>query len=413
MKQLFTILKREITVKIKSKAFYLFVVFSPILFLIPILFSLFNKSTLQSSNKEIVGIMGSVKIVNDTIDYRGFKFIYLSQNETNEFSSNKLNMNKYIGVLDLNNMNLNDGNSKRPIKFYMNESDLMTNQKCVKEVESFINQDFIYKLSKKINASDTISYQLANLKNVYPIVYNKSSVEKSKKTATSLAYVLGMLLYIIFILFNNNILKGVTEEKNNKLAEVLSIFVKPINLMLGKIIGLGIVSLIQLCLWIFCFYLYLNAISWFELHYLNDGAGGTSTSNISSSIESIKSLPLFNLVVYIPLFFILGFLLNGALTTIIAIFSSNKNSNYLMFIGNLLNILSIYFGMFAATNPESNIATIASYIPLFSYLTIPVLLPYNVLSPTHIITSISILIFSVILLLLLSSYVYKNSIVKK
>jgi ABC-2 type transport system permease protein len=267
----------------------------------------------------------------------------------------------------------------------------------------------IYKLSKKINVTDSISYQLANLKNVHPIIYSKSNIEKSKKTATSLAYVLGMLLYIIFILFNNNILKGVTEEKNNKLAEVLSIFVKPINLMLGKIIGLGIVSLVQLCLWLLCFYFYLNAISWFEMHYFNDGI--SSTGNISGSLVSIKSLPLLNLVIYIPLFFILGFLLNGALTTIIAIYSGNKNSNYLMFIGNILNILSIYFGMFAATNPESNITKIASYIPFFSYLTIPTLLPYDVLSVTHIIVSLLILIFSVVSLLLFSSYVYKKSIV--
>lgn len=412
MKQLFSILNREITVKLKSKAFYLFVIFSPILFLIPILFSVFNKTTSIASKKEVVGIMSNVKIVNDTIDYRGLKFINLSQTETIAFSSNKLDMDKYIGILEVGNKNLNDGNSKKPLKFYMNENDLITNQKCVKEVESFINQDLIYKLSKKSNTNDTISYQVANLKNVYPIIYSKSNVEKSKKTATSLAYVLGMLLYIIFILFNNNILKGVIEEKNNKLAEVLSIFVKPINLMLGKIIGLGVVSLIQLCLWLFCFYCYLYAISWFELHYLSDGLSGTSTGNISASLESIKSLPLFNLIVYIPLFFILGFLLNGALTTIIAIFSSNKNSNYLMFIGNILNILSIYFGMFAATNPESNVTKIASYIPFFSYLTIPVLLPYNVLSLTHILISISILVFSVISLLLLSSYVYKNSIVK-
>jgi ABC-2 type transport system permease protein len=408
MHQLFSILNREITVKLKSKAFYLFVIFSPILFLIPILFSLFNKTT-ATSNKEVVGIMSNVEIIKDTIDYRGLKFVNLSKNEITAFSLDKLNMDKYIGILEVNKVSLNDGNSKRPIKFYMNETDLMTNQKYIKEVESFINQDLIYKLSKKINVNDSISYQLANLKNVHPIIYSKSNIEKSKKTATSLAYVLGMLLYIIFILFNNNILKGVTEEKNNKLAEVLSIFVKPINLMLGKIIGLGIVSLVQLCLWLLCFYFYLNAISWFEMHYFNDGI--SSTGNISGSLVSIKSLPLLNLVIYIPLFFILGFLLNGALTTIIAIYSSNKNSNYLMFIGNILNILSIYFGMFAATNPESNITKIASYIPFFSYLTIPTLLPYDVLSVTHIIVSLLILIFSVVSLLLFSSYVYKKSIV--
>jgi len=412
MNQLLCILNREIAVKLRSKAFYLFVLFSPILFLIPILFSIFNKTTLHSA-KDVIGIISNEKIANDTIDYRGFKFINLSQAEADSFTSNTLKMDSYIGILDLKNINLEDGNSKKPIKFYMNETDLIVNQKNVKDVESFINQDLAYKIARRSGLNDTVAYQLSNLKNVYPIVYAKSDIEKSKKTATTLAYVLGMLLYIIFILFNNNILKGVTEEKNNKLAEVLSIFVKPINLMLGKIIGLGIVSLIQLVMWIACFYGYLNIISWLEMHYFNDGSNMNSVNNISASLESIKSLPLFNIAVYIPVFFILGFLINGALTTIIAIYSSNKNSNYLMFIGNILNILSIYFGMFAATNPESNITKIASYIPFFSYLTIPTLMPYNILSASHIMLSLLILLSSVVLLLALSSRVYRNSIVKR
>lgn len=413
MNQLFNILIREITVKLKNKAFYLFVLFSPILFLIPILFSIFSKTSTNSSPKDVIGIINTNNIKNDTIDYRGYKFINLSENEIREFNSNSLKTDKYIGVLDLKSLHEEDANSKKPIKFYMNETELMTNQKCVKDVESFVNQDYIYKLSEKLGISDSISYKLANIKNIYPIIYNKSNIEKSKKTATSLAYILGMLLYIIFILFNNNVLKGVTEEKNNKLAEVLSIFVKPLNLMLGKIIGLGFVSLIQLGLWILSFSIYLNIISWIEIHYLSTGTNFSSINYITTSLESIKSLPIFNLVVYIPIFFILGFLLNGALTTIIAIYSSNKNSNYLSFIGNILNILSIYFGMFAATNPESNITKFASYVPFFSYLTIPTLMPYNTLSTTHILTSLLILLFSVIFLLLLSSHVYKNSIVKK
>lgn len=411
MKQLLTILNREIIVKLKSKAFYLFVMFSPILFLLPILFNIFNKS--NTTNKDVVGIISNIKTVNDTVEYRGLKFINLSDNDTKEFALNKLKLENFVGVLDLSNISNDDEYSKRPIKFYMNETDLMYNQKCVKEVESFLNQDFIYKTAKKSNLNDSISYKLTNLKNVFPITYSKSSADKSKKTATSLAYVLGMLLYIIFILFNNNILKGVTEEKNNKLAEVLSIFVKPINLMLGKIIGLGIASLIQLVLWILCFYFYLNAISWFELNYLSRGSNASSTSQIADSLNSIGSLPLLNIALYIPIFFILGFLLNGALTTIIAIYSSNKNSNYLMFVGNILNILSIYFGMFAATSPESNITKITSYIPFFSYLTVPTLMPYNTLSFSHIMTSLIILLFSVILLLILSSLVYRNSIVKR
>ena len=407
MKQLFCILKREISVKLKSKSFYLFVFVSPVLFLIPIIFSFINKpKTVTFTEKNSVGIYSN-DFVNDTVDFRGIKFFNLSKNEIEKFNLGKFDFGNCLGILDLHAYDLNNANTKTPIRFYMNENDLINGQKYVKDVESFTNQEIIYKSAQKIHLSDSISYNLSNLKNVYPIVYANSDFVKLKTTASSLAYILGMLLYIMFILYNNNILRSVYEEKNNKLAEVLSVFVKPLNLMLGKIIGLGLASLIQLLMWITVFYFYLKFFIWYSINFTANSEVGTNF--LSISLSSISDLPILNFCVYLPIFFIFGFLMNGTISTIIAIYSSSKNSNYLMFFGNILTLLAIYFGMYAATSPNSQISDFLTYFPIFSYLIVPVLLPYGI--PTiQIVVSLFILIFTVIGLLFFSGFLYKKSI---
>jgi ABC-2 type transport system permease protein len=407
MKQFFYILKREISVKLKSKSFYLFVFVSPVLFLIPVTFSLFNKpETVMFTEKNLVGIYSN-DFINDTVDFRGIKFYNLSENEIEKFNMGKFDLSKYLGIVDLHTYDLDNASTNALLKFYMNEKDLINCQKYVKDVESFINQEVIYDYAQKLHLSDSISYNLSNLKNIYPIVYANSDSVKSETTASFLAYILGMLLYIMFILYNNNILKSVFEEKNNKLAEVLSIFVKPLNLMLGKIIGQGLASLFQLLMWIVVFYFYFKIILWYNIYFIGNSEFGTNFMSVS--LSSISDLPILNLCLYLPLFFIFGFLINGAISTIIAIYSGRKNSNYLMFFGNILNLLSIYFGMYVATSPNAQISVFLSYFPIFSYLTIPVLLPYGI--PTiQIVVSLFILIFTVTGLLFFSGFIYKKSI---
>lgn len=408
MRQLFYILEREIFVKLRSKSFYLFVFVFPILFLIPIIFSFLNSSkSTMLIDKNYVGIY-SDNFISDTINFRGIKFFELSNNSIEKFNSGNFNFDKYLGVLDLHNYDLSKPQTGgAPVKFYVNESDLAHCLKYSKDIESFVNQEVVYSYGKKMNMADSTLYSLSNFRNVYPLIYANSEPTNSRTTASSLAYILGMLLYIMFILYNNNILRSVFEEKNNKLAEVLSVFVRPLNLMLGKIIGLGLASLIQLLMWIVVFLFYLKMILWYKINYI--GGSEIQTDFISLSLSSILELPILSLCLYLPLFFIFGFLMNGAISTIIAIYSSGKRANYLMFLGNILNLLAIYFGMYVATYPNSEASAFLSYFPLFSYLTVPVLLPYGI-STIQILVSLFILIFTVIGLLLFSGFLYRKSI---
>lgn len=407
MKQLLCILKREVLVKIRSKSYYLFVIISPILFLIPIIFSILNNPKQSAfAEKNNVGVY-SKGFISDSATYRGLEFCKLSDSEIRSFNSGNFGFDKYIGVVDLHLQNKWETTSIVPIKFYMEENDIKTNQMYLKDIESFINSEIIYRNCKEHDLPDSLATKLSNIRNIYPIIYTTSENSRLLSISSAMAYILGMLLYIMFILYNNNIMRSVSEEKINKLAEVLSVFVKPINLMLGKIIGLGIASFIQLLMWIIVFGIYLKLIFWYESNFIAYTESGNNF--LSLTLSSISELPLMNMCLFLPLFFIFGILLNGSISTIIAIYSTRKNSNYMMFFGNILNLLAIYFGMYVATSPDSHISTFLSYFPIFSYLTIPVLLPYGI-STVQVVISLFILIFTVLGSMLLSGYLYKRSI---
>lgn len=399
MNQLLAVIKREISIKIKTKEFYLIVLVSPLLFLVPIIAGMFFNSqggTLQESH---VGIYSEdEELLKDTVLYRGIKFFPIKSKEL--YPSQQL-----VGILEISKNQFENSNSNSPIKLYIKKENLVKYGQKLKDIETYINEQKAYKEYTSLNFSDSIAPRFSKFKNVYPIIVNNEET-KAKSLAQGIAFIVGMLIYITLILFNNSILKGVIEEKTNRLVEVLSIFVKSINLMLGKILGLGFLSLLQLVLWLVVFYFYIKIIGWYEINFL---AFDTSSTYIFSLLQNLKSLPLEHIFIFLPIFFILGFLFNGAITTITAIYSSSYNVNYLSFLSNMLNIVSIYFAMFVAVSPESSIARISVYIPFLSYLTVPTFLPYGI-SLNTILISMSILVITTSLLIYYSSILYKKSI---
>jgi ABC-2 type transport system permease protein len=65
----------------------------------------------------------------------------------------------------------------------------------------------------------------------------------------ALAYISAFLMYMLVFIFGSQVMRGVIEEKTSRVVEVIVSSVKPVQLMLGKIIGIGLVGLTQFVLW--------------------------------------------------------------------------------------------------------------------------------------------------------------------
>ena len=75
--------------------------------------------------------------------------------------------------------------------------------------------------------------------------------ETSTGIAMALAYIFGFLMYMLVFMFGAQVMRGVIEEKTSRVVEVIISSVKPIQLMMGKIIGIALVGLTQFLIWIF------------------------------------------------------------------------------------------------------------------------------------------------------------------
>ncbi|MGI6321758.1 MAG: ABC transporter permease [Bacteroidales bacterium] len=66
----------------------------------------------------------------------------------------------------------------------------------------------------------------------------------------ALAYIGGLLMYMLVFIFGSQVMRGVIEEKTSRIVEVIVSSVKPMQLMMGKIIGIALVGLTQFLTWV-------------------------------------------------------------------------------------------------------------------------------------------------------------------
>lgn len=405
MNQLFHIIRREIIVKLKSRSFYLFALVTPLLFVFPVVFSVFSRIPKHSNypaNK--VGLISN-DLNYDTIEYRGIKFFALTTQEVQKVRKGSFDYAGFIGVVDMHGIQFSQPHDALHIQLYAPEERNNIATLHIHDIESFINSEFVYQYGRQRGVDMVQLLKLTNFAKLSLVHIRSADNIGEADKAKTVAFGLGMLLYIMFILYNNNIVKSVSEEKSNKLAEVLSMFVKPGKLMIGKIVGLSTASLVQFLVWLLAFTAYTKCavVIGRQLHYID----------VTDDVSSIDFGPLLfsgSMLWWLIMFFIMGFLLNGSLSTIFAICSSGRGSSVPMVLSNMLNLLSIYFCMYAATNPFGSVTVFASYFPLTSYLVIPAILPYG-LSPGHIILSSALLIAVSLILLYLSGRLYRRFLI--
>ncbi len=201
--------------------------------------------------------------------------------------------------------------------------------------------------------------------------------EKNKKadagTASIIGYVCGFLMYLILLLYGSQVMMGVTEEKTNRIAEVVVSSVKPFQLMIGKIIGIGMVALTQFLIWIVCIFLIYN---------LGKSTGNTSAaSGVVGQIQNVFTTVNIPLTIGCFIFYMLGgFFFYSSLYAAIgsAINEDMREAQSLSFPITMLVIFSVALMAPTISNPNSPVAVWASIIPLSSPIVMMCRIPFGV-----------------------------------
>jgi ABC-2 type transport system permease protein len=179
----------------------------------------------------------------------------------------------------------------------------------------------------------------------------------------AVAYIMAMVLFMSILIYGSGIMTSVLEEKSSKVIEVLVSSVKPMELMAGKLLGVGAVSLVQFGVWGASMQLMMSQRS-----ALMRSMGG----NEVASVFQLPSLSAGTAAIVI-VFFLGGFLLYSAMYAAVGAMSNNLQEAQQAVQPVNMALMVGLFGMFAMlNNPSSTVAMVLSFIPFTAPIIVPV-----------------------------------------
>jgi len=186
-------------------------------------------------------------------------------------------------------------------------------------------------------------------------VDEKGSREQRAEVSFIFSLIMGMMLYMMLILYGMFVLRAVIEDKNSRVVEVILSSVKPYQYMAGKVLGIGATGLTQFVIWI------LTAI-------LTSAYGLTMAQSFSGGMSSL-SLPSISNWVYVAFafYFLVGYFFYAGLAAAVGSMVNNESEaqSYQWIV--IMPIILSFFLMFAVNNtPDSTMSVVLSLIPFFT-----------------------------------------------
>lgn len=214
--------------------------------------------------------------------------------------------------------------------------------------------------------------------------------EKAANTGlfVGIGYAAAFLIYMFIFLYGAQVMRGVIEEKSNRIIEVIISSVKPFQLMTGKIIGIAGVGLTQFLLWvIFTFAIYSLVLSLYGIDaetaaQMSQGGPGNLNEaqlQLSGITEVLGSLNVVELVLCFIFYFLAGYLLYGAMFAAVgSAVDSDADSQQFMLPISLPLIASIVSLAAVLKDPNGTLAFWLSIIPLTSPVVMMMRIPFGV-----------------------------------
>ncbi len=235
---------------------------------------------------------------------------------------------------------------------------------------------------------------------------------------TTLGMLMGFLIYMILMIYGTLVMKGVMEEKTNRIAEVIISSVKPFQLMLGKVIGIAAVGLTQFLLWgvlIFFIQLFIGISMGDEILNLQQATSGQAiinqdTEDFATLYMSIQEINFTQIGFMFIIYFIGGYLLYASLFAAVgSVVDDQSDSQSLVFPITIPIIISMFIMMTISNDPNNTLVKWASIIPLSSPIVMPARIPFGV--PTiELIASIVCLILGFVFTIWLAGKIYRTGI---
>lgn len=427
MSRLGLIIQREYLQTVGKKSFILTTLLVPILSILLCVVAPIMLSSVRSTDEKVVAVIDQSEgqtyapLIKDVDE---FHFVAIVPQDAEDAHAIYVDGNKDYYALVVIPSNID---STLEFSIYSESS-----------VPRSFSREIEHSLRPALRKARIESYGIENLEEIVKdcdINLHVNSVKWDDKgeesvSSSELSSILGLLLalaiYMFVLSYGAMIMSGVVEEKTNRIVEVIVSSCKPIELMLGKIIGVALVGFTQFAIWgillgvggsiaasIFGLNMSPDMMNPMGSAEAMESLGASSVALDSGTREIIQMIMSIDYPLILSCFvfyFIGGYLLYASL---FAAFGSavDQQQDTSQFMGPLMffMIFALYAGMFSMENPDGPLAWWCSMIPFTSPITMMVRLPYDV-PFWEIALSMGILYLTAFLVLWLAARIYRVGI---
>ncbi|MBB3186847.1 ABC-2 type transport system permease protein [Microbacter margulisiae] len=238
---------------------------------------------------------------------------------------------------------------------------------------------------KQIIKASQSSIQVATIK----LNANGQEIVTSSEVAAVIGALATFLIYLFIFMYGAQVMRGVVEEKTNRIVEIIISSVRPFELMMGKIIGIALVGLTQFLLWVLLTVIISNVagIAMFgsslagiqQSTQLTAGTQSTAHHAILSIIQGLQGINFVEIIGYFIFYFIGGYLLYASLFAAIGSAVDNEtDTQQFMLPVTIPIIFAFYAAFYSLQNPDGPLAFWCSIIPFTSPIVMMVRLPFDV-----------------------------------
>jgi len=374
MKKVLSVIKREYIQIVRTKGFIIATILGPVLIasfiVIPILVSV-----VSVGQQERIGIVDMSRSVFDAMDkkldyklkdgrrrYLLEKFQISQSPQAWRQQLNQKVLNKELSAYLYIPSNILEGGTAEYVSQHVSDFEKL------EDIHQALNSVIIEKRLREEGLDpEKIAHYIEHVK-LKTIKVTKKGEEEETGGTFIISYLLVIILYMTLFFYGAAIMRGVIEEKNSRVVEIVLSSLKPFQLMVGKILGIGAVGFTQYAIW---------ALFGFS-------ASRYSQSLISSFLPSasgfkMPGIPAY-IFIYFVIFFILGYFLYGTFYAAIgSMVNSEKEAQQLLFPVTMFLVIPVLLMMYVMRSPNSPLTVTLSLIPFFApilmLLRICILLP--------------------------------------
>ena len=370
MNKIWLIISREYLVRVKKKSFIVMTILGPIL-MAALLVTPTILSMQDQQNRLVALSEKNIEFLEPLNKIENTKFTIITDEEL-ELLKKDFSQTEYYAVLD-----------KDKDQFYLlsdQQISLSVKRSIADKIEKIIERNKLKLAGIDLKVLESSVTEI-NIQTKI-ITLDGENINSSTEGSMGIGFITGILIYMFIFMYGTMVMRGVIEEKTNRIVEVIISSVKPFQLMMGKIIGVALVGLTQFILWI-VLTMALAALAellLFNPNELISQANSAENTEIMSKITNlIGGINFMQIILCFIFYFISGYLLYSSLFAAVgsAVDAEADTQQFVVPITVPL-LLAIMLIQPVMDNPDGTLAFWMSMIPFTSPVIMMVRLPFGV-----------------------------------